>query len=173
MKKSLNLYLAALMLAAFCLPVFAQEDTTEHAQGSLSSDNPDGQTASGGAPAAKKGQAKKAASEAKSTAAKKAKAGAAAKKKKAKKKKPAPPVSEYKFSSGESAPTYKFDKKANPIVKAPKKKKGAKKAAGKAAGKAAKGAPAANAKLKTSKPIGAEDQPAQGAGGQADQPAAE
>ena len=88
-------------------------------------------------------------------------------KKHIKKKKPAKPVSEYKFSSGESVPTYKFDKRANPIVKAAKKKKTAKKAAGKADKAAAK----TDAKLKPSKPIGAEDQPAQDAQGQGGQPA--
>lgn len=165
MKKQLNLCLAALMLAAFCLPALAQEETAEHSQGYLSSDNPEGQTASEDAPASKKSQANKTEA-AKSAAAKKAKADAAAKKKKAKKKKPAKPVSEYKFSSGESVPAYKFDKRANPIVKAPKKKKPAKKAAAK--GEKSEGKPAA--KLKTSKPIG-EEEPAQDA--PADQAAGE
>lgn len=169
MKKPLNLFFASLMIAAFCLPVFAQEETTEHAQGSLSSDNPDGQTESEDAPAAKKSKANKAASEAKAAAAKKAKADAAAKKKKAKKKKPAKPVSEYRFSSAESVPSYKFDKKGDPIVKASKKKKAPKKDAA----KTGKTAPGTGAKLKTTKPIGAEDQAAEGAQGQQDQPAGE
>ena len=83
-----------------------------------------------------------------------------AKKKKPKKKKPAAPVSEYKFSSGgDMVPAYKFDKKANPILKPAKKKKPAKKAGAKT--------PAAPApKLKPAKPIGAEDAPAEGQGGQ-------
>lgn len=43
-------------------------------------------------------------------------------KKKKKKKKPEP-VNEYKFSAVEKVETYKFDRKADPIVKKPKTKK--------------------------------------------------
>ena len=46
MKKTLNLIIPLLMLAAFCLPALAQEESQETAQGSLSSDNPDGAAAS-------------------------------------------------------------------------------------------------------------------------------
>ncbi len=144
MKKTLNLLLPLLLLGALALPSFAQDEESAA---------PKEETAAPAKPAAK-------------PAAKKPAKKAPAKKKPAKKKKPVKPVSEYKFSSGESVPTYKFDKRANPIVKAPKKKK----AARKAAGKADKAAPKPSAKLKTSKPIGEEDQPAQG---QADQPAGE
>ncbi|MBI4803199.1 MAG: hypothetical protein HY796_11820 [Elusimicrobia bacterium] len=53
--------------------------------------------------------------------------------KKKAKKKPAPPASEYKFKQENSVPTYKFDKRANPIIKDAKpKKKTAKKQAVKA-----------------------------------------
>lgn len=132
MKKTLKLLLPLLLLGALSLPAFAQDEESAP---------PKEETAAPAKPAAKK------------PAAKKADKKAAAKKKPAKKKKPAPPVSEYKFSSGEAVPTYKFDKRANPIVKAPKKKKAPKKAAA----KTDEAAPAKGAKLKTSKPIGAED----------------
>ena len=143
MKKILNLCLPMLLLAAFSLPAFAQDEESAA---------PKEETAAPAKPAAKPAVKKK----------------APAKKKPAKKKKAAPPVSEYKFSSGESAPTYKFDKKGDPIVKA-KKKKPAKKAAA----KTGKAAPKAATKLKAAKPIGAEEQPAPGAEGQADQAAGE
>lgn len=124
MKNKLTLTLASLLLAAFCLPALAQDGTSD-AQ----------------APAAQE-QEKPAAKPAKK-----------ASKKKAKKKKPAEPPSEYKFSAVETVPTYKFDRKANPIVKETKKKT-SKKAA---KGKASSSKPAA--KLKPSKPIGEEEQP--------------
>jgi len=54
-------------------------------------------------------------------------------KKKAKKKKKAAPVSEYKFNAVEKTETYKFDRKANPIVKPVKKKAAPKKTAPKPA----------------------------------------
>jgi hypothetical protein len=64
------------------------------------------------------------------------------------KKRPPEPVSEYKFDKIEHIPTYKFDKKTNPIIKEPKtKKKAAKKAA---PGK--KAAPAAQPSSKTFTP---------------------
>lgn len=144
MKKLINLLLPLLLLGALCLPSLAQDE-----EGAA----PKEKTAAPAKPAAK-------------PAAKKPARKAAARKKPAKKKKPEPPVSEYKFSSGESAPTYKFDKKGDPIVKAVKKKKPAKKAAA----KTNKAAPKTDAKLKTSKPIGAEEPPAQG---QTDQSAVE
>ena len=130
MKKTLNLLLPLLLLGALSLPSFAQDESAP----------PKEEAAAPAKPAAK-------------PAAKKTDKKAAAKKKPAKKKKPAPPVSEYKFSSGESVPTYKFDKRANPIVKASKKKKAPKKAAA----KTGEAAPDKGGKLKTSKPIGAED----------------
>ncbi|OGR76983.1 MAG: hypothetical protein A2X32_06795 [Elusimicrobia bacterium GWC2_64_44] len=54
-------------------------------------------------------------------------------KKKAKKKKKPAPVSEYKFNSVDKTETYKFDRKANPILKPAKKKAAPKKAAPKKA----------------------------------------
>lgn len=96
MKKILNLFLALLLPAALCLPAAAQEDSTAPAEGT--------EAAAPAKPAVKK---------------------PAPKAKKKKKKKPAP-VSEYKFTAAEAVPTYKFDKKANPIVKPAPKKKGAK-----------------------------------------------
>lgn len=104
MKKTLNLLLALLLPAAFCLPAFAEDAAPK--EGAASSDT--------AKPAAKK-------------------AAKPAHKKKAKKKKPAPPVDEYKFSAVEKTETYKFDREANPIVKqkkAPPKKKAAKPAPG-------------------------------------------
>lgn len=123
MNKNLKLLLPALLLAAFCLPAAAQDETAG-------------------------GQEAPAAQEQEKPAAKPAKK---ASKKKAKKKKPAEPPSEYKFSAVETVPTYKFDKKANPIIKETKKKS-SKKAA---KGKASSSKPAA--KLKPSKPIGEEE----------------
>lgn len=128
MNRHLKLAMSALLLAAFCLPALAQEEE-----------------AASGAPT-ENSEAKPAAEPAAKPAAKKPA------KKKAKKKKPAEPVSEYKFTAAESVPTYKFDKKANPIVKDAKKKKPAKKGA-----KGKKGAAPA-AKLKTTKPIAEQGQ---------------
>lgn len=107
MKKILNLFLTLLLPAALCLPAAAQEDGTS-AEGT--------EAAAPAKPAVKK-------------PAPKAKA-----RKKKKKKKTAAPVSEYKFTSADAVPDYKFDKRANPIVKPARKKKGAKGAA-KPAGK--------------------------------------
>lgn len=110
MKKILNLVLAFLLPAALCLPASAQEDGDAPDEESVAAD-----TAKPAAkPAAKKPAPK-------------------AKPRKKKKKKTAP-VSEYKFTSADAVPDYKFDKKANPIVKPAPKKKGAKPAA-KPAGK--------------------------------------
>ena len=197
MKKTLNLYISLLLLAAFCLPAFAQDETTEKAsatfgkndnteesQSSLSTDNT-GDKPAGQADKkdAKKNKPNKTAKkkekgikqaplpdeasvaadteqEATPAAGKNSKK-AAAKKKAAKKKKKEAPVSEYKFTSVESAHTYKFDKRANPIVKAGKKKKLSKKtAAGKKANKTT--ATKTGTKLKTAKPIGAEEEAAPG-----------
>ncbi len=164
MTKLLKKVFPALLLAAFCLPVLAQ--TEEGAEGA-----PDGAAAQGtespkpARPAKKKPRAKKNdqlplddinPADTGATA-RKAPVKKAAKKKKKKK---AKPVSEYKFSAVEKVPTYKFDKKANPIVKTSKKK------AAKKGGRAKKtGTPAP--KLKPSKSIGEEEKPAeppQGAG---------
>jgi outer membrane biosynthesis protein TonB len=131
MNKNLKLLLPALLLAAFCLPALAQDNQTETSEATLSSDG----TYTSSDTAAKKPAAKKTAA------------------KKKKKKKPAEPASEYKFTAAESVPTYKFDRKANPIVKETKKKPAKKSAASKK-----KTQPAA--KLKPSKPIGAEETPA-------------
>lgn len=99
MKKILNLLLALLLPAALCLPAAAQDESTAPAEGT--------EAAAPAKPAVKKPAPK-------------------AKAKKKKKKKPAAPVSEYKFTSADAVPAYKFDKKANPIVKPAPKKKGAK-----------------------------------------------
>jgi hypothetical protein len=94
MKRCLNLVLSVFILAALGSPSFAQEEGTD--------------TAGAYAPIAE--------APAKPTPKK------AAARKKTKKKKAPKPISEYKFISGEAATIYKFDKKANPILKAPKKK---------------------------------------------------
>ncbi|MDD2805228.1 MAG: hypothetical protein PHV33_06705 [Elusimicrobiales bacterium] len=103
MKKKFTLLLALLLPAALCLPVFAEDAAA-----------PAGETAAEAAP---KPAAKK----------------PAPKKKAKKKKKKTAPVSEYKFTSVEKTETYKFDRKANPIVKQTKKKAAPKKAAPKPA----------------------------------------
>jgi len=133
MNKNLKLLLPALLLAAFCLPALAQDNQTETSEATLSSDG----TYTSDDTAAKKPAAKK----------------PAAKKKAKKKKKPAEPASEYKFTAAESVPTYKFDRKANPIVKETKKKPAKKGAA------ASKKKTQPAAKLKPSKPIGEEETP--------------
>lgn len=99
MKKLLNLFIALLLPAALCLPARAQDE----------GEAPSEETAAAPEKPAAKPAVKKAAPKKK-----------AAKKKK---KKAAKPVSEYKFPSAEATPTYKFDKKANPIMKPAKKKK--------------------------------------------------
>jgi hypothetical protein len=157
MKKTLNILFALAFCAGLCLPAAAQEETDSAV---LSSDNPDASTAgeAGDAGAAKE----KAAPKKKKAAAKKAdqppslddidpnaaapaeKAPAKAPAKKpAKKKKKVPPPSEYKFNAVDKTETYKFDRRANPIVK--QKKKPAKKAA------APKGEGAQGGKLKPAK----------------------
>lgn len=103
MKKRFNLLLALLLPAALCLPVFAEDAAA-----------PAGETA---------------AAEGHEHAAKKP----APKKKAKKKKKKAAPVSEYKFNAVDKTETYKFDRKANPILKPAKKKAAPKKAAPKPA----------------------------------------
>ena len=181
MKKLNHLVLPSLLLAALCLPAFAQDEGAAEATatGTLSSDvdasagegiEPSAEVAEKAAAEkktpkkAKKGSAKKqnagppplpepgevdkadmAAAKKEEAAAKKAAAKEAAAKKKAKKK---AEVSEYKFSAVENVPTYKFDRKANPIVK-PGKKKAAKK------GAAGRSAPAA--KLQPAKHLGEEN----------------
>ena len=117
MKIILKLIIALLLPAALCLPVFAQDE-----EGAAP---PAGTTTESDV----RPMVKPAARPAAKPAAKKA----APKKKPAKKKKkPAKPVSEYKFTSADAVPAYKFDKKANPIVKkVPPKKKGAAKPAAK------------------------------------------
>jgi len=132
MNKNLKLLLPALLLTAFCLPAVAQDNQKETSEATLSSDGTYTET---DAPAKKKPAPKKTAA------------------KKKKKKKPAEPASEYKFTAAESVPTYKFDKKANPIVKETKKKPAKKGAA------TSKKKTQPPAKLKPSKPIGEEDQP--------------
>ena len=106
---------AAFFCAALCLPLFAQEeegaDNSEAMQGEMQGDTTAEQPA-GEAPEKtepKKARPKKAAA-----------AKPAAKKKAAKKK---APVSEYKFTNDNPTPTYKFDKRSDPIVKETKKKK--------------------------------------------------
>ncbi|OGR68293.1 MAG: hypothetical protein A2179_03030 [Elusimicrobia bacterium GWC2_63_65] len=126
MTKKLKLLLPALLLAVFCLPALAQDETSGTAGEERYSQTE---------PAAKKPAPKKKAA------------------KKKKKKKPAEPASEYKFTAAESVPTYKFDRKANPIVKETKKKQAKKGAA------ASKKKTQSAAKLKPSKPIGEEETP--------------
>jgi len=129
MKELSKLAFIVLAGAALSRPAFAQEETP--AAGEEPQAEAPAEQAPKTAPAAKK---------------------PAAKKKKAKKKKPAP-VSEYKFQSAEETPTYKFDKKAEPILKPVKKKK---KAAVKNDGA---GQPASMPKLKKVKSFGEEDKP--------------
>jgi len=117
MKKLLNLALALLLPAAVCLPVFAQDE-----EGAAPKEDASGTASEAPAP---KPAPKKAAAKKKAPA-------------KKKKKKPAKPVSEYKFTAADSVPTYKFDKKADPIIKAPKKKKASSKGAAKKAAPAPK-----------------------------------
>lgn len=129
MKKMLRLFAALLLPAALCLPAPAQEDgSTQDTTASASADT-------SAAPPAKK--------PARKTKAKK------------KKKKTAPAVSEYKFKAVETIPAYKFDKKANPILKKAKSRK---------AGKGKTAAPAG--KLKPAAPIGEERESQQPPAGQ-------
>ena len=107
MKRKLNLLLAFLITAGFCLPVFAQDEEAAQKENPAAEAPAETPAKAPAKPAPKK----------------------PAPKKKAKKKKAAPPASEYKFDAVDKTETYKFDKKANPIVKAKKKKKTAKKAA--------------------------------------------
>ena len=105
MKNMLKIALTAFAFAALCGPAFAQNETAA----------PPGEETKAAAPAAP----------ALKTAAVKKKP--VKKKKKAKKKVPAP-VSEYKFKAADAPPAYRFDKKANPIIKAkPKAKASSKK----------------------------------------------
>ena len=135
MKNVFKLLALLLMTGLFCLPALAQDDETPVAP------SEDAAQADADKPAPKPAPKKP-----------------ARKKKPAKKKKPAEPVSEYKFSSGgDMVPAYKFDKRANPILKPVKRKKPAKKGAGVKASTA----PVAP-KLKPAKSIGAEDAPAEG-----------
>jgi hypothetical protein len=134
MKKYLALALPLFMLAALSLPAFSQEEGADTpAVGETRTEAP-------AKPAAKKAPARK----------------------KARKKKPEPPVSEYKFSGQETSPAYKFDKRANPIIKEPRKKKPAKKTSKKAAAAKEKKTPLPAVKLTPVKPIGAQDDQAQG-----------
>lgn len=97
MKKLMNLLIAAALAAGLCLPVLAQDEAAPPAE----------ETAAPKEEAPVKPAPKK-----------------PAPKKKPKKKKKVPPPSEYKFDAVEKVETYKFDKKANPIVKKkPAKKK--------------------------------------------------
>ena len=103
MKKLLNLLIAAALAAGLCLPALAQDEAA--------------------APPAEEAGAPKEEAPAKPAPKK------PAPKKKPKKKKKVPPPSEYKFDAVEKVETYKFDKKANPIVKEKKKKPAKKRAA--------------------------------------------
>jgi hypothetical protein len=128
MKNLLNIIFTAFIAAALCLPAFAQEDEApldEAPQTEAPAQAPKT------APAAKK--------------------PVVIKKKKIAKK--AAPASEYKFQSVDTTPAYKFDKKANPIMKQEKKKKKTKAAA--AGVTEIKPTP----KLKRIKSIGEEDAP--------------
>ncbi|OGS14119.1 MAG: hypothetical protein A2285_10275 [Elusimicrobia bacterium RIFOXYA12_FULL_57_11] len=128
MKLPLKFVFAALAAATLCLPACAQED--EYPSETAVQERTTAANTAPARPAVKK---------------------TAAKKKPVRKKKAAP-VSEYKFQSAEQTPTYKFDKKADPILKPVKKKKPAKTAA---SGDTGKPIP----KLKKVKSIGEEDAP--------------
>lgn len=133
MNKKLKLIFPLLLAAGFCLPAFAQDEAAA----------PSEDPAAGAPvkPAAKPAPKKP------------------APKKKPKKKKKVVPTSEYKFDAVEKTETYKFDKKANPIVKEKKKKKPAKKApAAKADDLQEKSLP--SAKLKPAKALGEAEQKA-------------
>lgn len=129
MKNPLKLLLTILTLAALCLPAPAQEDEAPPAN-QPATEAPQADAAQEAPPP-------------KRTAAKK-------KKKKAKKPEPA---SEYKFKTAEETPTYKFDKRADPILKPVKKKKKAKTEASE------DGSGKPIPKLKRIKSIGEEDKP--------------
>ncbi|MEK7722491.1 MAG: hypothetical protein AAB359_08890 [Elusimicrobiota bacterium] len=103
MKKLLNLVITLLLPAALCLPACAQDYGAGPKEEAAAEIKPAAK------PAAKKPAPKK-------------------KPAKKKKKKSVKPASQYKFTAVEAPPSYKFDKKANPIVKAPAKKKAAAKA---------------------------------------------
>ncbi len=157
MKKLLNKALPALLLAAFCLPALAQTGESPEGAAGRAAVQAEETPKPVKKPARKKARAKKKSDQLSLDDINPADTGGAPAKKapakkKAKKKKPAKPVSEYKFSAVEKVPTYKFDKKANPIVKGGKKK---------AAKKGTKGnkAPAAATapKLKPAKSLGAEE----------------
>lgn len=108
---------AAFFCAALCLPLCAQDEEADGGEAPQQQDTQPAQTGNGTGqqPAAKKAPPKTAAKAAAPAAGKKtAKKKAAVKKEK--------PVSEYKFSS-DPTPTYKFDKRSDPIVKEKKKKK--------------------------------------------------
>lgn len=137
MKKPLKLLLPALILAALCLPTLAQEENAAPKE-----------NAAAGAPA--------------KPAAKKAPAKKIHKNKKTKKKRTPPTVSEYKFSSGENMPAYKFDKHANPIIE--KKKPSKKTASGKdrkTTGDKSRKTAQPDAQLKPVRPAGTKDAAAQ------------
>lgn len=104
MKKITHLLLALAVSAGLCLPVFAQEDVGGYVD------------KNGGAQPADEAAAPKEEAPVKPAPKK------PAPKKKPKKKKKVPPPSEYKFDAVEKVETYKFDKRANPIVKEKKKK---------------------------------------------------
>jgi len=151
MKKSLKLILAVLACASLSLPVFAQD---ESAPGDGQQDQSADQQ-----PPAPPAEAPAARPPAPKPAAKKA----GSKKKKAVKRKKEKEVSEYKFTSDEPTATYKFDKKAEPILKKSKTKKKAGKK-----GEAASAGTTVKPKLQKVKSIGEEDAPAApGAGGAA------
>ncbi|HBA59524.1 MAG TPA: hypothetical protein DCZ92_01615 [Elusimicrobia bacterium] len=132
MKTNLNLLFAVVLCAALSLPAFAQEEDPAAMMPEEGQTQEGAQSAADEAPAPKP-KAKKAAA------------------KKKKKKKPAP-VSEYKFMAESNTPTYKFDKKADPIVKKSKKKKTAAKTEYDADGKPIP-------KLKKVKSFSEQDQP--------------
>lgn len=138
MKKYLTILPAALLCAALAAPLQAQDE-----------DLYGGETHS------------ESVSKAKEKAPAPAKAAKPAAKK-PKKKKRVEPVSEYKFKTESITPTYKFDKKADPILKPSKKKKSS--GGGSAAGSGAGGVP----KLKPVKSLNAPEEKEGGAGGAAD-----
>ena len=152
MNKKLKFLFAVLACASLSLPVLAQDEAPP-ADGQQ--DQPADQQAQQPPPA--EAPAAPAAQPAAHKTAKKS-----GKKKKAVKKKKEKEVSEYKFTSDEPATTYKFDKRAEPIVKKSKKKK----TAGKKGEASASGGSTVKPKLQKVKSIGEEDATAApGAGG--------
>ncbi len=146
MNKTFTALLPLILLAALSLPAAAQDEGSDSPEETTNTSATN--TAAPEKPAVQKPEEKKPAPK---------KKAAKTTKKAKKKKKTAPAMSDYKFPSTDSVPTYKFDKKANPIMKPAKKSPASKKP-----GASVKSAQPVK-KLAPSKPIGEEntEQPAQ------------